>query len=248
MHEKGERLELRQYWRIVWKRVWIIVALLAVVLIGSLALRPKPAPLYQATLRFLVGVAPEACLGDHYCYDRYYTWLASEYLADDLSEVVKSSAFAEDVSAYLAQTGEPITIPRGAIQGSTVAEKQHRILTLRITWSNADELAAIAQAVAEVLPQHGPTYFAPIGVDRARFTLIDRPVIAPVGKSLRERLDLPIRLFLALLAGVALAFLLDYLDDTVRDGAELEAMGITVLGEIPSPSRGLVFLRFGLRK
>jgi len=197
-------MELRQYWHIVWKRVWIVVALLVVVLIGSLALRAEPAPLYQATMRFLVGVAPEARTGDYYTYDRYYTWLSSEYLADDLSEVVKGSALADDVSAYLAQGEIPITVSPGAIQGSTVAEKQHRILTLRITWGNADELAAIANAVAE---------------------------------------DLPIRLFLALLAGVALTFLLDYLDDTVRDQAELEAMGITVLGEIPRRSRGFAFWR-----
>ncbi|TEU19432.1 MAG: hypothetical protein E3J21_03785 [Anaerolineales bacterium] len=254
-------MELRQYWHIVWERVWIIVVLLVVVLIGSLVLRAKPVPLYQATMRFLVGVAPEACTGDYYIfqrwlplvpvwwvapdvctggcytYDRYYTWLSSEYLADDLSEVVKYSAFADDVSAHLAQGETPITVSPGAIQGFTVAGKQHRILTLRITWGNADELAAIANAAAEVLPQNGPDYFAPIGVDQARFTLIDRPVVVPVGKSLRERLDLPIRLFLALLAGVALAFLLDYLDDTVRDQAELEAMGMTVLGEIPRRSR-----------
>jgi len=231
-------MELRQYGHIVWKRVWIIVALLVVVLIGSLALRAKPAPLYQATMRFLVGKVPEVRTGDYYTYDGYYTWLSSEYLADDLSEVVKGSAFAYDVSAYLAQGETPITVSPGAIQGSTVAEKQHRILTVRITWGNADELAAIANAVAEVLPQNGPAYFATIGVEEARFTLIHRPVVVPVGKSLRERLDLPIRLFLALLAGVALTFLLDYLDDTVRDGAELEAMGITVLGEIPRRSRG----------
>jgi capsular polysaccharide biosynthesis protein len=236
-------MELRQYGHIVWKRVWIIVALLVVVLIGSLALRPEPASLYQATMRFLVGVAPEARTGDYYTYDRYYTWLSSEYLADDLSEVVKYSAFADDVSAHLAQREEPITVSPGAIQGSTVAEKQHRILTLRITWGGADELAAIANAAAEVLPQNGPDYFAPVGAGEARFTLIDRPVVVPVGKSLRERLDLPIRLFLALLAGVALAFLLDYLDDTVRDRAELEAMGITVMGEIPRRPRGFAFWR-----
>ena len=50
---------------------------------------------------------------------------------------------------------------------------------------------------------------------------------------LRERLDLPLRLLLALAAGVALAFLLDYLDDSVRSAAELEEMGLAVVGEIP---------------
>jgi capsular polysaccharide biosynthesis protein len=36
-----------------------------------------------------------------------------------------------------------------------------------------------------------------------------------------------------LAAGVGLAFLLDYLDRSVRDRAEVEALGLTVLSEIP---------------
>jgi hypothetical protein len=34
-----------------------------------------------------------------------------------------------------------------------------------------------------------------------------------------------------------LAFLLDYLDDSVRGRPELEAMGITVLAEVPRKTR-----------
>ena len=41
------------------------------------------------------------------------------------------------------------------------------------------------------------------------------------------------RMLLALVVGVALTFLLDYLDTSVRDKAELEAMDIAVLAEIP---------------
>jgi capsular polysaccharide biosynthesis protein len=37
----------------------------------------------------------------------------------------------------------------------------------------------------------------------------------------------------ALAAGVALAFLLDYLDDSVRGARDLEALGLAVVGEIP---------------
>ena len=40
-------------------------------------------------------------------------------------------------------------------------------------------------------------------------------------------------LALALGAGVALTFLLDYLDDSVRNKSELEAMGVIVLAEVP---------------
>ena len=48
-----------------------------------------------------------------------------------------------------------------------------------------------------------------------------------------DKLDVPIRLGLALIAGVAGAFLLDYLDTSVRDGAEVESMGVRVVAYIP---------------
>lgn len=227
-------MELRQYWKIVWRRAWIPLALALVVLGASLALTKQPPPVYQATLRVLVGVKPEQARGDYYTYDRYYTWLASEYLADDFSEVVKFSAFARDVNARLASGPNPVEIPIGAIQGSTVSEKQHRILTLRITWNNPEQLSAIATAAAQVLADEGGKYFAQVGIEDIHLTLIDEPAIGQVPPDLRQRLDLPLRLALALVAGVALAFFLDYLDDSVRDRSELEALGIPVLGELPT--------------
>ena len=62
-------------------------------------------------------------------------------------------------------------------------------------------------------------------------------VVVPRPASLTARFDLPLRLELALLAGIALTFLLDYLDLTVRNRAELEALGLPVLGEIPTRRR-----------
>ena len=67
----------------------------------------------------------------------------------------------------------------------------------------------------------------------AAIRVIDPPALVPQAVGLRERLDLPLRLLLALAAGVALAFLLDYLDDSVRSAADLEEMGLAVVGEIP---------------
>ncbi|MCC7354557.1 MAG: hypothetical protein IT330_12490, partial [Anaerolineae bacterium] len=41
-----------------------------------------------------------------------------------------------------------------------------------------------------------------------------------------------------LTAGLALVFLAEYLDTTVRDRAEVEAMGLRVLAEVPRQRRG----------
>ncbi len=61
--------------------------------------------------------------------------------------------------------------------------------------------------------------------------------MSPVPPSLSERLDLPVRLLLALLAGIALAFLLDYLDDSIRGRQDLEEMDIPVMAEVPRRRR-----------
>ena len=230
-------MELRAYWRIIWRRMWVIVAIVAVVLVVSVAVRSDPPPLYRATLRFIVGVPPEPVRGDYYTYDRYYSWLASEYLADDFSEVVKSADFAGRVTDRLNESGTPLQVPPGAIQGATVAEKQHRILSVHLSWGNAAELERIAAAVEGVLQEESAVYFSQLGQDEAKIYLVDPAVVTAVPPSLRQRLDLPIRLALALLAGLFLAFLIDYLDDAVRDVQEVESLGLPVLGTLPPLSR-----------
>jgi capsular polysaccharide biosynthesis protein len=73
-----------------------------------------------------------------------------------------------------------------------------------------------------------------LGTPGGLIAAIDAPTPpAAIPPSLTQRLDLPVRLLLALVAGLALAFLLEYLDDNVRDRAELEALGVTVLAEVP---------------
>lgn len=227
-------MELRRYAHIMWKRGWIILIL--VLATGLLSINwgaPRRPLLYQAQFRVTVGLTPEERGPTTYTYDRYYTWLTSEYIVDSFSEMVKSQAFAEDVSARLSQGEKPIHVPAGAIQGSTVSEQVHRILTITITWNDREQLEAIANAAIRALQEENAKYFAQLGTAGATVYVIDAPTIAPVRPGLREKLDIPIRLFLALLAGIALAFLLDYLDVTVRDHEDVEALGIPVIGRIP---------------
>ncbi len=231
-------MELRQYFAIVRRRWWLPVALMAVVLVASLFLRPSRAPQYYVSMRFSMGIAPEPQRPNTYNYDRYYTYLTSEYLVDDFSEVVKSAAFAQAVSDRLAQGANPIQVPAGAIQGSTQAGKLHRILSVHIVWSNPDQLRLIADAVVKTLQEDNARFFAQLGAEGAQVFLLDPPTVGVVGAGLREKLDLPIRLILALTAGLALVFLAEYLDNTVRDRAEVEAMGLRVLAEVPRSRRG----------
>ncbi len=226
-------MELRAYWAIIMRRWWLPIGLaLLVAALALIAQRPwQPQPIsYNASMRFNVGIQPERIPGV-YTYDRYYTMLTSEYLVDDLGEIVRSQAFAGAVSQRLADQG--ITVPAGAIGASTQPGKLHRILTVNINWPNENELRAIANAVAATLTDSTADFFGQFSADEADIRLIDPPVVGIVGRPASEQLDLPLRILLALAAGLGLAFLLDYLDRSVRDRSDVEKLGLPILGEIP---------------
>ena len=217
-------MELRQYGRIILRRWWLIAALLAIVLILSLLTYRTPAPVYQATMRFAIGIEGDEPVSATAGEGRSDSWLASEYLADDLSQVLKGGDFAARISQ---QVG--FDVPAGAI----FASREHRIMTVSVTWSDQAQAQAIAEAVGAAIEDGGADYYPQLVGVEAQAILIDGPGIGQMGRSLGDKLDLPIRLFVALVAGVALAFLWDYLDNTVRDRADLESLGTPVLGEIP---------------
>lgn len=226
-------MELKHYGQIIWKRAWIPALLLVIVAAASLLTNQTSPPTYSTTMRFTVGVRPQE-IANQYTYDSYYAWLASEYLADDMSAIVSSGAFAADVNRRLAELGSTVQIPPGSIGGVTIAEKQHRILRLIVNWGNAAELADIARAIVTVMEEDSPKYLTQLGTPGALINIIDEPSPPAANPpSLTQRLNLPVRLLLALAAGLALIFLLDYLDDNVSGRTELEALGLTVLAEVP---------------
>jgi capsular polysaccharide biosynthesis protein len=226
-------MELKRYAHIVWKRAWIPAVLVAVVAVVSVLLARTPPTTYSSTMRFTVGVRPQES-DEQFSYDSYYAWLASEYLVDDMTALVSSQAFANDVNSHLQEMASPVQIPPSSIGGVTIGGKQHRILRLTVTWGDPDELAHITRAIVATMEQDSTGYMAQLGTPGALINVIDAPSPpVPNPPSLTQRLDLPVRLLLALAAGIALVFLLDYLDDSVRGRSELEAMGIAVLAEVP---------------
>ena len=227
-------MELRYYWRIVRRRWWIPVALTVLVAgISAAQLRPwqAPPPSYSASLRLLVSVLP-ATQADTSLYDpRYYAWLTSEYLVDDFTEVVGSELFAQAINRRLAVQG--ISIHSGLIQGSAATGKQHRLIRLSFSWGDPTQLAAIAEAAVAELRENTPVYFQQLGTPDVQVILLDSPSVSPVGVGIRQRLEWPLRVILALIAGVGLLFVLDYLDTSVHRSDELEEMGLPVMAAIP---------------
>ena len=223
-------MELRVYWKILIRRWWLVVVPIFVVALYTAATYSPPGPTYQVVMRFAAGTRPAGFSED---YDRYYPWLTSEYVANGLSDVAVTGAFAQAVASRLAEAGYE-TSP-SAIQPAIVADNAQSILVVYLTWPDAEQIVAIAEAIALELTESGATYFPQLeGVEPA-VRQLDTPTPMSLPPGLRTQLMGPaIKIGLAVGLGIALALLWHYLDPTVREAAELEDLGLSVLAEIPN--------------
>ena len=226
----GVKMELRQLVRILLRRWWLI-AIPAIVL-GAVAVitYDAPPPTYAATMRFAVGYTPDPNLQS--LYDEFYAaWLASEYIAGGLSDWAKTGDFASAVSGELA--GRGVDVPAAAVAGSIVSDHSRSIVALYFSGSDPALLQSIAEAAARVLQTRNASVFPQNGPNGASVTPLDGAAAGPTPPSLRARLDLPVRIGLAIGVGVVLALIAHYLDPTIRERRDVEALGWIIMGEIP---------------
>lgn len=229
-------MELRQYWAIFRRWLWIPLGLALLAGGLSVVLAPKPQTTYSATLRAIVSVPPEPRYPGTFAYEGYYAWVASEYLVDDLAELVKSQMFAQDVAREL---NDP-TITSAQIAGQQSTRRTHRLLSITVTGANADQVGRIANAIATVLDRNSARYIAQLSLGPAKIEVVDPPVVTAQVAGVRGNLDILVRAALGFAAGLAIMLLLAYLDTKVHDAAEAEKLlGLPVLGEIPREKRRL---------
>ncbi len=170
-----------------------------------------------------------------------------EALIDDLARMIGGDVFAAAVARHLPPTAQ---VAAGEIASSLSATDRHRIADITVRrelprHASAAEVAAlerqllaVAEAVVTELNLHGREWFARLGEDEVVLTVVDSPRVARVPPSLRERLDLPLRILLALAIGLGLAAIREAVDPTIRSVEDAVAVGTApVLGVIPSRAR-----------
>ena len=222
-------MELWTCWRILTRRWWLVTAPVFVVTLYIAATFIPPGPIYQVVMRFAAGTEPAGLSED---YDRYYPWLTSEYIANGLADVAETGAFAQAVAARLGQAG--YEIPPVAIQPAIVTDNAQSILVVYLTWPNAEQIVAVAEAITAELTTNGAAYFPQLEDVEPSVHRLDAPAPVLLPPGLRAQLMGPaVKIGLALAIGIALAFLWHYLDPTIHTREEAEALGLIVLGEIP---------------
>ncbi len=229
-------MELLQYWHIIRRHWWLPVALTLLAFLASAAVAFRGASAYRTDLRLAISTIPAVDRASELYYDPYYyANLDSEYLADDLSEVIMSEAFAADVSEDIGHAIDPTTIA-----GATRAKKTHRLIDVSILTSTPDQGQAIGNSIVRILNDKGhlARYMAALGNENTRVSTVNFPVVHRANSPLGIVSEVGLRTLVGLFIGLALAFIVDYVDRSIRTRAEAEeVLNLPVLGEIPRLSQ-----------
>jgi capsular polysaccharide biosynthesis protein len=226
-------VELREYWRVVVDRFPVIAVTFAVAVVVaaiSVFVLPQGSSAYAAELGLAIRPKPLPPTANPMYSQDYYDYIASEYANDDLIAILQSDDFLKEVQAALAKA------PGGVVTGGIDAKKAHRVVTITTTSSTGDGALRLAQGVNSVLtdPSAQSRYFDLFTNRDLVVSVVDQPrlVAQPAGRN--PLLNLVARSLVGLALGVTLAFLVEYLDDTVRP-SDAALLGSPILAEIPGP-------------
>jgi capsular polysaccharide biosynthesis protein len=235
-------VELREYWSIIRRRWWLPAAIMAVALIASTVVGIRGATAYKTDMRLAVSTLPTLePNGVPYFDPIYYSNLDSEYLADDMSEFMTSRAFADEVQRELASAHQP-QVDLATLLNATRTKKTHRFIDVTITTSTFEDGQAIAGSISRILndPNHLAIYLKALTAYNTQMSVVTPPVTHRANSVPGLISEIALRTLIGLLVGVGAAFLVHYVDPSLRSREEAEqVLRVPVLGEIPRTRRGV---------
>lgn len=222
-----EELDLLQYWQVIKKR-WIIIVAIPLIasLISGLVSFYLIKPVYQASTTLIVGKkAADNAQQANQLLD-YNVLLANQQLAKTYGAIAKSRTVEENVINELEL---PLTLEQLDPKVSVDPVKNTEILQISVTDNDPNLAAEIANTMADKFSD------AVIHIKKVDSVSIVDPAATPV-RPIKPKLTLNVLIAFAvgLMAAAGIAFLLEYLDNTIRSTKDVEAiLGLPVLGVIP---------------
>ena len=259
-------MELRAYWTIIWRRIWLVALIVGVVVlyIGyeyyHVGRHPGGLSAYQSTITYQIGLQASAKGTDPSYADNI---AVSEALADTLVKgpILTSKEFDTRVSQQVSLDMSQIIQHYGpnpdlgnwqdpaAIGAALNATNDHSLVTVNVTWTTPAGAWAITEAVGDVSTNSIGTFLDYVITNNAAHsspaTNVQPAVSARVISDATNPVQVPgtftgkaatfaILLLVALIVGIALTFLADYLDDRIYGKEEAaDLLQLPIYGELP---------------
>ncbi len=257
-------MELRAYSNIIWRRAWLVILVVGVMALyvgyQYYHLRKTPGALtaYRSdvTVQIGLGTSPNGAADNVIVSEA----LADAMVT---SPILSSKEFDSEVSHQIALDTPQIEQHyganpdlgdwqnAGAIGAALSSVHAHSLVTVSATWSTKAGAWAIANAVGEVSASKICTYLGYVvskaascsssatadpalpAVTAQVISFATDPATVP-GTSVSKQTMLVILLLVALIVGIALAFLVEYLDDRIQSKDDAQRLlQLPVYGEVP---------------
>ncbi|HOJ10982.1 MAG TPA: Wzz/FepE/Etk N-terminal domain-containing protein [Clostridiales bacterium] len=217
-------MELKEYFNILLKRAWLVIALPVIAaLISAYVSFYMLTPVYEAnTTLYIINKTN----GSEFQI-AYNDLLISQQLVKDYKEFVKSRRV---ISQVIEQLGiEGISASAMAAKVNVNAKNETRFIEIRVQDSNPALAADIANKLADVFKNEVVEYMKVENVNIVDTAQQPGNPIKP-----KPMMNIAVAFIAGLLFGAGLAFAIEYLDDTIKSAEDVEKyLGVTVLGAIP---------------
>lgn len=218
--EDQDVVDLREYLAIVRRRLWaiVLVTVVAVATSGVISYFFIE-PLYSASTSLMVIKKDSPSID-------YSTLLMNQQLVKTYGEIAKSRTVAEHVIADLG-LGVTAAELQKAIHVNAVRDTQ--LIQIRAESTIPAQAALIANSVAKDFIRQV------VQIMKVENVQVVDPAIEPTAPiKPRPKLNMAVAGVLGLMVGVGLAFVLEYLDNTVKSPEDVRRyLDLPVLGTIP---------------
>jgi capsular polysaccharide biosynthesis protein len=146
------------------------------------------------------------------------------------------------VQRELATSSTPVDYDVETILTATRTKKTHRFIDVTLTTPTFEQGEQIAASISRILndPAHLGIYLKALTAYNTQMTVVTPPVTHRANTLLGLISEIALRTLIGLFVGIAAAFLIDYIDPSVRSRQEAEAvLQLPVLGQIPRSHRGV---------
>lgn len=219
-----ETISLKEIFEVLKKRMLLIVALIVVATVTSGVISYFfLTPVYQSSSQFLVNQS-EREQNVNYNVNDIRTNLE---LINTYNVIIKSPAILDDVIAEM-----DLDMSNGALKNKlqVASEKNSQVVTVTVTDPDPKIAAEIANTTVATFQQKIPTLMNVNNV-----SVLSNAVVGENPSPVKPNpvLNMAIAFVVGAMAGVGLAFLLEYLDNTIKNESDIEShLGLPVLGVI----------------
>ncbi|RXZ83385.1 lipopolysaccharide biosynthesis protein [Paenibacillaceae bacterium] len=221
-------MELKQYWNIILKKLWLIAILVVAATVGTgIYSYYFVNPQYEASTKLIVNQTSNP--SDILSKIDLSTINSNIQLVKSYKEIIKTNRIMDAVASQYPGLG----MSAGELIDKVSVSSVNDTLVMSVTARDPSykQAAEVVNAVSLVFQQEIPNLMS---VDNVSILNEADPTKTPAPVSPNPLMNIAVSFALSLLLGLGLALLLEYLDDTVKTEEDVATLlGIPTLSVIP---------------